>query len=91
MSGRPDLFQQTGVLNSCYPYPGPVLEAVERTQGSAWEDEKAFQKTRLDVFSPTRVGGLTHNYGPSLRGPHESGATSFLIEAVFIDTDGPEK
>jgi len=30
-------------------------------------------------------------YGSSVKGPRESGATSFLIEAMFIDTDGPEK
>jgi hypothetical protein len=26
-----------------------------------------------------------------VKGPHESGATSFPIEAVFVVADGPEK
>ena len=68
------------------PTPPPrVLEAVDGPKGSAEEVEKVLPRTACGVFFLTRIGGSALIWAPLVKGPHESGATSFPIEAVFVD------
>lgn len=43
------------------------------------------------MFYLTRIRGLALVWASFMKGPHESGATSFLIAAVLVVADGPEK
>ncbi len=47
--------------------------------------------TPHDSFFLTRISGLALVLASLVKGPHERGATSLLIEAVFVDTYGPTR